>query len=225
MLQHFPFAALLRIVFLFLLPLVINAAQLEWDQTEVRIELKPNQKEARAKYVVTNRGDDTVRIAEVKTSCGCTGSILDYKIIKPGQSTTVIAIFNKGKRTGLNHNTLKVYLDNQTDAVATLHMIVQVPTLVEAKPNIVYWNSSTPNTERQVRITLDKRYINEISRIEYDRAMLTIIEESDPNGDFDRILRVMPKSFDDQIRESVRIKAHGKNGTTAEARLHIFVQP
>lgn len=225
MLHHFPFAALLRIVFLFLLPLVINAAQLEWDQTEVRIELKPDQKEAHAKYVVTNRGDDTVRIAEVKTSCGCTDSILDHKIIKPGQSTTIIAIFNKGKRTGLNRNTLKVYLDNQTDAVTTLHMIVQVPNLVEAKPNIVYWNSSTPKTERQVHITLDKRYINEISSIEYDHAMLTIIEESDPNGQFDRILHVLPKSFDDQIRESVRIKAHGKNGMTTEARLHIFVQP
>ncbi|KRP37507.1 MAG: hypothetical protein ABS34_02540 [Opitutaceae bacterium BACL24 MAG-120322-bin51] len=207
------------------LPAAAEASRLEWNQTEARIELKPDEEEARAEFVVTNKGDETVRIARVKTSCGCTSSILNQKIIKPGESTTITAIFHKGKRQGLNHNKLEVFLDDQADAVAMLHMIVQVPTLVEAQPQIVYWNPSTSRTERHIRIKLDKRYVNEITSIEYDRSTLTITAEADPDGRADRILHILPKSFETQIRETVLIHARGVDGMKAEARLHIFVQP
>ena len=207
------------------LPLATEAAELEWNQTEARIELKPGQDEARVQFIVTNKGEEAVRIARVKTSCGCTGSIIDRKIIQPGESTTITGTFNKGKRQGLNHNKLEVFLDNQPDAVATLHMIVKVPRLIHAQPQIVYWNHSTAKTKRQIRITLDKRYVNEISRIEYDHSLLTIEEEIDPDGKADRILHILPKSFEFQTREIVLVKARGADGRTAEARLSIFVQP
>jgi len=208
-----------------LLPLVVNASRLEWDQTEARIEMEPGQEEARAEYIVTNKGDEVVRIARVKTTCGCTGSILDKKIIPPGESTTITGTFHKGKRQGLNHNKLEVFLDSQPEAVATLHMIVQVPKLVDAQPQIVYWNPTSSKTDRQIRITLDKRYVDEISEIQYDRSKLIILEETDPTGKADRILRILPHSFDKQIRETVTVKGRGKDGMKAEARLHIFVQP
>ncbi|MFT5824688.1 MAG: hypothetical protein ACI8ZW_000169 [Yoonia sp.] len=208
-----------------LLPLTADASRLEWNQTEARIEMEPGQEEARAEYIVTNKGDETVRIARVKTSCGCTGSVLDNKIIPPGESTTITGTFNKGKRQGLNHNKLEVFLDSQREAVATLHMIVQVPKLVDAQPQIVYWNPTTAKTDRQIRITLDKRYVSEIIKIEYDHSLLTITEAADPTGKADRILHILPKSFEKQIRESVIVKGRGTDGMTAETRLHIFVQP
>ena len=152
-----------------------------------------------------------MRIARVKTSCGCTGSILDRKIIQPGESTTITATINKGKRQGLNHNKLEVFLDNQAEAVATLHMIVQIPVLVDAQPKIVYWNPTTSKTDRQVRITLDKRYITEISEIEYDHSLLIISEEADPTGKADRILKILPMAFDKQIRETVTVRGRGKD--------------
>ena len=174
---------------------------------------------------MTNKGDETVRIARIKTSCGCTGSILKQKIIQPGESNTIIGIFNKGKRQGLNHNKLEVFLDDQADAVATLHMIVQVPKLVDAQPQIVYWNRSTSKTERQIQVTLDKRYVDKITSIEYDRSRLTITEDTDPDGRADIILHILPKSFETRIRETVHIHALGADGMKAEERLHIFVQP
>ena len=225
MFKHLSAAFLTIPLLALLLPAAANASRLEWNQTEARIELKPDQEEAQTEFVVTNKGDETVRIARVRTSCGCTSSILNKKIINPGESTTITAIFNKGKRQGLNHNKLEVFLDDQTDPVAKLHMIVQVPKLVDAQPQIVYWNPSTARSERRVRIKLDKRYISEITSIEYDRSTLTITAESDPDGRVDRILRILPKSFETQIRESVLIHARGADGMKAEARLHIFVQP
>ena len=225
MFKRLPVAFLTIPLFAFLLPLVANASRLEWDQTEARIEMEPGQEEARATYTVTNKAEETVRIARVKTSCGCTGSLIDRKIIKPGESTTITGIFNKGKRQGLNHNKLEVFLDNQPEAVATLHMIVQIPVLIDAQPKIVYWNPTTSKTDRQIRITLDKRYVTEISEIQYDHSMLIISEEADPTGKADRILKILPMAFDKQIRETVTVKGRGKDGMKAEARLHIFVQP
>jgi hypothetical protein len=216
------FAMLLSML---LLPFAANASRLEWDQTEARIELKPGEEQARATYIVTNKGEETIRIAQVKTSCGCTGSILTKKILKPGESTEIIGTFNKGKRQGLNHNKLQVFLDNQAEAVATLHMIVQVPELVVAQPQIVYWNPNSSKTQRSIKLVLDKRYVNEIESIEYDRSLLTLTEESDPTGKADRILRVIPKSFDVSIRETITVHTRGADGMTGDARIHLFVQP
>ncbi len=50
-------------------------------------------------------------------------------------------------------------------------------------------------------------------------------EEADPDSKADRILHIMPKSFKTQTRETVLVKARGKDGMKAGRRLHIVVQP
>ncbi|MGJ8638345.1 MAG: DUF1573 domain-containing protein [Opitutaceae bacterium] len=203
----------------------LSASTLTWNRTEARIELKPSEEEARASFIVTNGGEKTVRIARVKTSCGCTGSILNRKIIEPGESAEIVGTFNKGKRQGLNHNKLEVFIDSQAESIATLHMIVQVPQLIEIQPKIIYWNKESTKTERTVRIQLDKRYVDQISEILYNDDRLILTREPDPADKDKEMLRILPKSFDSVMRESIVIKATGKEGADAETRLHIFVQP
>lgn len=203
----------------------LHASTLSWDRTEARIELKPDEEEARAIYTVTNNGDETVRIARIKTSCGCTGSILKNKIIEPNESTEVVGTFHKGKREGLNHNKLEVFIDSQAESVATLHMIVQVPNLIDLQPKIIYWNSTSSKTERSVRVTLDERYVNEIKEITYNRDTINLVQEPGKDGANQIVLRILPKSFDSVLRETIRIQATGNEGVSAETRLHVFVQP
>ena len=138
----------------------LQASILIWDRTEARIEMKPEESEVRASFKVTNNGDETLRITDIKASCGCTGSVIDRRIIEPGKSTEIQATFNKGKRKGKNHTKLNVYIDSQPDAVATLHMIVDIPELVETQPRIVFWNDKTAKTPRSVRVDLDERYVD-----------------------------------------------------------------
>lgn len=202
-----------------------GAATLQWDRTEARIEMKPGEETARAVYTVTNEGDEPLRIARIKSSCGCTGSVVDRKIIEPGESTEIIATFNKGKRQGTNRNRLEVFLDNQPNPVAILNMIVVIPTLIEAQPQIVHWNANTSKSERTIRITLDKRYVDTISEIQYDEKALTVVSEPDPAGKAHQILRILPKSFDAPIRDTIEIQASGKGGTKETVRIHVFVQP
>jgi hypothetical protein len=201
------------------------AYELEWDKTEAKIELNPDDTVAKAEFIMTNKGKETVQIDHIKTSCGCTGSILNNKTVKPGESTTIIGTFKKGNRHGLNHNQLMVFVKDQAEPVKTLHMIVLVPQLIDVQPPIVYWNRNSSKTGREVQIKLDKQYVSEISAIEYDSEMLTVTEEENNEANIDRTLTVLPKSFDKQLRHTILIKATGENGRTAETKIQVFVQP
>ena len=204
----------------------LDASTLVWDRTEVRIEMGPDEEETRASFKVTNEGEKVVRIARVKSNCGCTNTILNKKILPPGESAEIVAIFNKGKRQGLNRNRLQVYLDNQVDALVTLKMNVQIPALIEAQPQIVFWKPESSKTPRPVHLLIDERHIDQILQIDYDRSRLTVTTESDDlknNGPI--VLKVEPKDFSKLYRGTITVYAGGPNGRKAETRVHAFVQP
>ena len=204
----------------------LDASTLVWDQTEVRIEMGPDEEEVRASFKVTNEGEKVVRIARVKSNCGCTNTLLNKKILPPGESAEIVAIFSKGKRQGLNRNRLQVYLDSQTDALVTLKMNVQIPALIEAQPQIVYWKPESPKSSLPVRLVMDKRYIDQILQIDYDRSRLTVTQESDdPKNTDTLVLKVQPKDFSKLYRGTITIYAGGPDGRKAETRVHAFVQP
>ncbi|MEC8614401.1 MAG: DUF1573 domain-containing protein [Verrucomicrobiota bacterium] len=204
----------------------LNASSLVWDQTEVRIEMGPDEEETRASFKVTNEGKKVVRIARVKSNCGCTNTILKKKIISPGESTEIVAIFSRGKRQGLNRNRLQVYLDSQADAVVTLKMNVEIPALIEARPQIVFWKPESSKTSRHVRLVMDKRYIDQILQIDYDRSRLTVTQESDdPKNTGALVLNIQPKDFSKLYRGTITVYGGGPNDRKAETRVHAFVQP
>ena len=213
------------LVYTALLTASLCASTLVWDATEAHIEMQPDQEEARASFTVTNEGEKTVRIARIKASCGCTGSIVDKKIIEPGESSEIIGTFHKGKRQGLNRNKLQVFLDSQPDAVATLKMNVQIPTLIEATPQIVYWSKDSAKSARRIHLSLDERYVDEILRVDYDRSKLRVTEEpGDPKTKTDRVLVVEPKDYDTLYRGTITVYGSGPDGRKADTRVHAFVQ-
>ena len=204
----------------------LDASTLVWDQTEVRIEMGPDEEEVRASFKVTNEGEKVVRIARVKSNCGCTNTILNKKILQPGESAEIVAIFSKGKRQGLNRNRLQVYLDSQADAVVTLKMNVQIPALIEARPKIIFWKPESSKSSRHVRLVTDKRYIDQILQIDYDRSRLTVTQESDdPKNNDAIVLKVEPKDFSKLYRGTITVYGGGPDGRKAETRVHAFVQP
>jgi hypothetical protein len=51
-------------------------------------------------YEFENRGNDTLNVGKVKTSCGCTAVILTNDTIPPGKTGEIRATFDSGSRTG-----------------------------------------------------------------------------------------------------------------------------
>ena len=217
------------VVKLFVFVLVTTAATastLVWDKLEAYVEMTPEQDEARASFKVTNKGEKTLRIAEIKASCSCTSSIINGKILEPGATREIVGIFNKGKRQGQNRYKLRVYLDNLAEPVATLSMIVRIPILIEAKPQVVYWKKDSRKSARHIQLTINPDYIDEILRVDYDRGRLNVTEEpSTPKSGVDRVLIVEPKSYDLPYRGMITVYGIGPGGREATTRIHAFVQP
>lgn len=219
----------LLIVRLFLFVIVTSgagASTLVWDKLEAYLEMTPEQEEARATFKVTNKGEKTLRIADIKTSCGCTSSIINGKILEPGATKEIVGVFNKGKRQGQNRYKLRVYLDKLVEPVATLSMNVRIPTLIEAKPQLVYWKKGSAKSARRIRLAIDSNYIDEILRIDFDPERLRVTDEpSTPESGLAKVLIVEPKSYDLPYRGAITIHGSGPKGRHAQTRVHTFVQP
>lgn len=218
-----PFISTFTSLALLALATQLSGAQLSWDRTEVALDMEPEQHSIRASFNVTNEGTEPVRITRIKTSCGCTGSVVDRKIIPPGESTEIIGTFNRGKRQGLNTNRLQVYIDGEIQPVSTLTMTVRIPKLIDAKPHIVYWTPSGSRAERQVQLKLDPRYVDTITKVDYDESRLAVTTED--RGDATTLLRISPIDNGELYRGSITIHAAGQDGRTAETRVHAFIQP
>ena len=201
------------------------ASDLTWDRTEARIELLPHETEVRAVYKVTNNSDAPLRINKLESSCGCTLSKIDRRILHPGETARVTGIFNKGKRQGKTHSTIKVFLEGQNNPAAVLDFVTYIPVLIETSPRLLYWKSDSPQKEKQIELLLDTRYVNQIDAIKYDSARLNVKEESSNEPIPKTIIHVSPKRYDVAFRDTIVIHASGSKGMRSEARIHIFVQP
>ena len=60
-------------------------------------------------FKFTNTGSDTLRIEQVKTSCGCTAAWESSKIIPPQKEGQIEVTFNTGSVTGKASKTVYVY--------------------------------------------------------------------------------------------------------------------
>lgn len=216
-------SSLVGIATLILLSANLGAAQLRWDRTEVSLDMEPEQHTIQAKFEVTNEGSEAIRINQIKSSCGCTGSVVDRKFIPAGGSTEIIGTFNRGKRQGLNTNRLQVFIDGKVQPVATLTMAVKIPKLVDAKPQIVFWTPSGSRAERIVQLELDTRYVDTISSIEFDETRLVVTQEDQGNAKTQ--LKITPIDNGEPYRGSIVIHATGPDGRTTNAKVHAFIQP
>ena len=105
-------------------------------------------------------------------------------------------------------------------------MNVQIPALIEARPQIVFWRPESSKTPRPVRLVMDERYIDQILQIDYDRSRLTVTQEIDDTKNNDAIvLKVEPKDFSKLYRGTITVYGGGPDGRNAETRVHAFVQP
>lgn len=60
-------------------------------------------------FIITNTGDDVLKIEKVRASCGCTAAKPDKDVLKPGESTKVHVEFNTRGRKGKQRKYIYIY--------------------------------------------------------------------------------------------------------------------
>jgi hypothetical protein len=73
-------------------------------------------------YVLTNTGDDLLKILDVKASCGCTAANPEKNELKPGESTQIKVSFNSKGRKGPQTKTITVKTNDPNNSVVTFKL-------------------------------------------------------------------------------------------------------
>ncbi|MCS6896116.1 MAG: DUF1573 domain-containing protein [Bacteroidia bacterium] len=78
------------------------------------------------RFVLRNEGKSDLAIESVKASCGCTAVEPTEKLLKPGQSTEIVAKFDSRGRPGPQHKTITVETNDPMNGRAVLHLKANV---------------------------------------------------------------------------------------------------
>lgn len=77
---------------------------------------------ADCRFQLTNTGKSLLFIRKTKASCGCTAVALGEKVLQPGQSTTIQAIFNSAGKSGKQYKTVTVITNDPNNPEITLSL-------------------------------------------------------------------------------------------------------
>ena len=147
----------MRIPF-FILLLSVSAisarGQLVFDQPEQSFRVKPEQESIVAKYRFTNTGKESVKIENVKTSCGCTTAGLKKTDYAPGESGEIEAKFTFGGRIGRQEKAIQVSTSQSTEKPIILRLVVDIEDQIHIQPELVFWRVGEQPDPKKIEVSI-----------------------------------------------------------------------
>jgi hypothetical protein len=90
-------------------------------------------------FTFKNDGDATLVIDSIKTTCGCTGTLLSDKEILPGKTGNIEVTFKSGRSGGQKKKSIIVYSNDSRQAQLRLYIMANVVIPIEVRPSLLYW--------------------------------------------------------------------------------------
>ncbi len=169
-----------------------------------------------------NKGDQTVEIQQVKTSCGCTTAELNQKVYQPGDSGEITGTFSIGNRLGKQKKTVTLFTDNLGQPEIKLSIEVEIPKFLSIKPGLVYWHqSSTPEPKAIYLQAYDESVT--IQNVECNSDFFSA-KLSGPNEIGIYKLIITPLVLNEAKRAVIRIHAKYGEGTSKTFFAHAMVK-
>ncbi len=84
-------------------------------------------------FTVRNEGDLSFMLKYVHTSCSCTRGRMDKRIIGPGETARLTAVYKAIRRKGIQKKSLKLIPLHSDESVLTLYMEGFVESAVESQ--------------------------------------------------------------------------------------------
>jgi hypothetical protein len=145
----------MRTLVLFLCVLAGSAfGQLTWENPEQTFNSKPQDQSVVAKYRFTNTGKQTLKIENVKTSCGCTTTALAKTEYAPGESGEIEAKFIFAGRTGKQEKAITVATSAAPQQPTILRLYVNIEEPVKIQPEVVLWRVGEQPEPKTIHIAV-----------------------------------------------------------------------
>lgn len=133
-------AVLLTAIIMMLCSAIPVRAQLKWDRKIAELNASPGDDHVEIRFPFVNAGRYPVTVQKLNSSCGCTTASLARASYAPGERGEVVAIFEIGKRTGLNEKNVKVTTDDASEPETVLTFRVFIWKTVSMSASVLFWN-------------------------------------------------------------------------------------
>lgn len=185
----------------------ISAPKVEWGNQRVDLQAAPDQEKIASEFRFKNVGDASLKIGNVKSSCGCTVTTLEKGEYAPGESGAVRAIFTIGSRLGEQEKVIQVDTNDEKQPKAYLTLHVSIPAAVELKPTVLMWDRAEPLIPKKVRARiLQEAPIKQLTAKSSDQTLdVQVIKVAGAEKQFDIV--VSPQDPERRIRAVVTIAA------------------
>jgi hypothetical protein len=132
----------MKVLLVTIIMAVASAAHSELVFEQSELELHPAVGDATAvgHFKYQNKGDKTIAIKSVTTSCGCTAASAK-QTAEPGEKGEVTATFTMGDRIGTQQKGITVVTDDAVNPTTTLTLKVVIPQVLELQPTFVFWQA------------------------------------------------------------------------------------
>jgi len=141
-------------------------------------------------FVVANRGKDSLRITNIRSSCGCTVGEYD-SVIVPGGTGSVKVKFNKSGRTGSQASNVSIFTNDPENPQVRLTIRGFIQTALDISPRWQNLFSERGNVKGRVSFTTRNRnfavkkaeYIinNDTERLIPVNVVMTLQNRSNPD--------------------------------------------
>lgn len=129
-----------------------------FPQKNAFLEKLPSGGQAQHNFQFINKGDETLVIGEIKTSCGCTNAMPSQKEIPPGGNGKIKVTFDSRGFLGNVSQEIKVYTNDPGHPVTALSLKVEVLPTIQVEPKNIDFETihiqtaSPKDLERYIRV-------------------------------------------------------------------------
>jgi Protein of unknown function (DUF1573) len=152
--------------------------QLHWNAMQLDQKAKPGDKEAIAKFHFVNAGQSSIKITNVRTSCGCTTAALVKDEFAPGEEGEIEARFTFGSHTGHQEKTIAVTTSDLPKQPSFLRLVVDIPQAVVLQPEFVFWKVGEPVDTKKFRVAIGEGFSAKLLGVESDNPDIHFVVNS-----------------------------------------------
>ena len=128
-------------------------AGLLWPQKEVEVKVDARTTVAEVRFPFENRGDKSVDVTQVVSSCGCTTVDLDKRHYEPGEGGVIVARYTVAEHTGLQKKSVMVSTNDVAEPTE-LTLVVRIPEVLRISPSFVTWKHGEEPTSKQITLEM-----------------------------------------------------------------------
>ena len=148
--------------------------QFKWENPEQTLTAKPQDKFAVTKFRFTNVGTTSLKITDLRPSCGCTTAFLEKKEYAPGESGEIEAKFKFDGRVGHQEKWIVVTTDWVPPQPTILRFAVNIPEAITIRPELVLWRVGDQLKPKTVRIVVPDDIPTKVISVRADNPAVTL---------------------------------------------------